>query len=482
MGCRVDTETLSMVGLRRRSGRARQRSDRVLPRRNRLEEDRADRMLGLVEAGVVVAAVTGGGNAVPVVAPTCRIEGPRRVRGEVDARGRVSLRPLLVRCATRARVVVRVRSANRHLGRLRGVRFSVPARSASRIRLGGRASSASASHRSVLGRRAVVRVSALAVRRRFEVTLRRPSPGKPLLGVGDQAASMFADRLFAPLQVQIARLVVPWDAMRSREVDRWLGAARRSGVEPLVAFGHGRGDRCPDAPCRLPSVSTYTARFRAFRRRFPWVRVITPWNEPNQPASRPRSPGRAARYYNAVRIACGPARSSQATCSTRRTCAASWRYRARSPRHPRSGGCTTTSTRTYGGPPGLEDAAQTRRGRGLAHRDRWHRDEPPRRAAASASRTTRTVRPRACAARSRWPTPGLAGSLASTSISGGRARHLRRGAARAGRHATPWLSRLAASAAAARGGAAGQRARGGAGPPLMDEPGTARTHERVSGG
>lgn len=259
-------------------------------------------MLGLVEAGIVAAAVAGGGQAMPVAAPACRVEGPRRVRGEVDARGRVMLRPLLVRCSTSRRVVVRVRSADGGLRRLRGVRFSVPARSASRIRLGGRAFHAPGSRRSVLGRRAVVRVGA----RRFVVTLRRPSPGKPLLGVGDQAAAMFQDPLFAPLRVPISRLVVPWDGMRSREVAGWLRAARRAGVQPLVAFGVGRADRCPDAPCRLPSVSAYTARFRAFRRRFPWVRAITPWNEPNH-ASQPTAtaPERAARYYEAARKTCG---------------------------------------------------------------------------------------------------------------------------------------------------------------------------------
>jgi hypothetical protein len=242
---------------------------------------------------------------VPVVAPSCRVEGPRRVRGEVDARGRVTLRPLLVRCATRGRVVVSVSSAHRRLGRLRGVRFSLPARSASRIRLGGRAFGASASRRSVLGRRVVVRVSARAARRRLEVTLRRPSAGKALVGVGDQAASMFTDPRFVPLQMQIARLVVPWDAMGGPEVVAWLSAARRFGVQPLVAFGLGGGDRCPDAPCRLPSVSDYRARFRAFHKRFPWVRMVTPWNEPNhigQPTA--GTPGRAARYANAVRIAC----------------------------------------------------------------------------------------------------------------------------------------------------------------------------------
>jgi hypothetical protein len=272
-------------------------------------------MLGFVEVGAVVAALAGGsvGEVMPAEAPTCRIDGPSRVRGEVGVRGRVWVRPLLVRCAMRGRVRVSVRSADRRLGRLRGVRFSIPARQSSRIRLGGRAFVARSARRGVLGRSAVLRVSARpsgsrATRRRLEMTLRRPSrrsPRTPLLGVGDQAASMFTDPLFAPLQVRIARLVVPWDAMRSRAVSVWLTAARRAGMEPLVAFGHARGDRCPGSPCRLPGVRAYRARFRAFHRRFPWVRTITPWNEPNH-ASQPTVsvPGRAARYYNAVRAAC----------------------------------------------------------------------------------------------------------------------------------------------------------------------------------
>ena len=39
---------------------------------------------------------------------------------------------------------------------------------------------------------------------------------------------MFADPLFVPLRVRIGRLVVPWDAMRSRAVRAWLVAARRA--------------------------------------------------------------------------------------------------------------------------------------------------------------------------------------------------------------------------------------------------------------
>jgi hypothetical protein len=123
--------------------------------------------------------------------------------------------------------------------------------------------------------------------------------------VGDQEPNMFSDPLFAPLRMRIARLVVPWNATHSRPVGEWLTAARHAGVDPLVAFGHARGDRCPESPCRLPSVREYKARFRSFRRRFPWVRTITPWNEPNH-ASQPTVgvPRRAARYYNVVRAAC----------------------------------------------------------------------------------------------------------------------------------------------------------------------------------
>ena len=40
----------------------------------------------------------------------------------------------------------------------------------------------------------------------------------PLLGVGDQQPSMFEEPLFVPLRLRIARLVIPWHAMRSRAV------------------------------------------------------------------------------------------------------------------------------------------------------------------------------------------------------------------------------------------------------------------------
>ena len=85
----------------------------------------------------------------------------------------------------------------------------------------------------------------------------------------------------------------------------WLGSAAAAGVQPLVAFDHDRGDRCPSAPCALPSVGAYEAAVRAFLAAYPQVRLITPWNEANH-AAEPTAgrPDRAAAYYNAARRAC----------------------------------------------------------------------------------------------------------------------------------------------------------------------------------
>ena len=118
---------------------------------------------------------------------------------------------------------------------------------------------------------------------------------------------MFNDPRFLALGLRTARLVIAWNAI-FEEPDRvaaWLDAAAAAGIEPLVAFDHDRADRCPSAPCRLPSVDAYEAAVRAFVAAYPQVRTITPWNEANH-AAEPTAgrPDRAAAYYNAARRAC----------------------------------------------------------------------------------------------------------------------------------------------------------------------------------
>jgi hypothetical protein len=127
-----------------------------------------------------------------------------------------------------------------------------------------------------------------------------------LVGMGDQKPDMFNDQRFRWLRVRDARIVVSWDVQGSvterRWAATWLAAARRDGVEPLVAFGHAwRGAK----RAHLPSVRAYRAAFLRFRAAYPWVRTYTPWNEANH-CSQPtcHDPERAAAYYDVVRDAC----------------------------------------------------------------------------------------------------------------------------------------------------------------------------------
>ena len=129
----------------------------------------------------------------------------------------------------------------------------------------------------------------------------------PRVGISDQQAVTFTDPKFTVLGLRYARLVMPWDGVTSEpdRLDAWMQAARAAGVRPLIAFNHARGDLCPKRPCRAPSVARYTRAFRAFRKKYPWVRDFTPWNEANhstQPTG--KKPKLAAQYYNAMRRAC----------------------------------------------------------------------------------------------------------------------------------------------------------------------------------
>jgi hypothetical protein len=65
-----------------------------------------------------------------------------------------------------------------------------------------------------------------------------------------------------------------------------------------VSLSVTNGSRCPKRPCHLPSVREYTKAFKAFRKRWPKIRIISPWNEANH-RSQPtfKNPKRAAQFY-----------------------------------------------------------------------------------------------------------------------------------------------------------------------------------------
>jgi hypothetical protein len=140
------------------------------------------------------------------------------------------------------------------------------------------------------------------------LALGAPAPASAqVVGIGDQNAETFSDPRFLALGVKRSRFFPPWDGIfkEPERLDGWLNAAREAGVEPYVAFNHSRGNVCPKRPCTLPSVRAYTRAFKAFRKRYPWVRIISPWNEINSPTQPTgRNPRRAAEYYNVVRANC----------------------------------------------------------------------------------------------------------------------------------------------------------------------------------
>lgn len=129
----------------------------------------------------------------------------------------------------------------------------------------------------------------------------------PAIGISDQQARTFNDPHFQVLKLSYARLVAPWNAIftEPERLDEWLQAARAHHVRPLITFHHRRGELCPGKPCTAPSAGQYKRAWRAFHRKYPWVKDISPWNEVNS-ATQPtgKKPQLAAMYYNIVRANC----------------------------------------------------------------------------------------------------------------------------------------------------------------------------------
>jgi Glycosyl hydrolase catalytic core len=153
-----------------------------------------------------------------------------------------------------------------------------------------------------------VMIRSLSLTLLLTVALAAPAAAKsPIVGVGDQNASMFSDPNFQKLGVKHSRLVLAWDWHRHPDLvystDQWMAAAQAAGVRPLVAFNVNwatkNGHRKP------PSIAAYRKSFRLLRERYPWVIDFSAWNEANHSAQpTAKSPRLAARYFNAMRSVC----------------------------------------------------------------------------------------------------------------------------------------------------------------------------------
>lgn len=134
---------------------------------------------------------------------------------------------------------------------------------------------------------------------------------KPPIGVSDQNLSMFSNPLFAPLQIKYVRYILPYDialepdSLASVAFDQWLAAARASGKQVMVAFEHDLTSNCPHDPCTAPSEPAYEKAIKAFRAKYPTIKLLTAWNEANAPTQPTyRDPVQAVQYYKIVKRLC----------------------------------------------------------------------------------------------------------------------------------------------------------------------------------
>jgi hypothetical protein len=141
----------------------------------------------------------------------------------------------------------------------------------------------------------------------------------PLIGLADNRPETMIDPRFERSEIKRIRVLVPYDdlargGLRRRYVDSWFDTARGRGIEPLVSFYRSYRDRH-----RLPSVASYRRNFRLFRRRYPWVRYFSTWDEANFRAAQPtgNAPRRTAEFYRAARDECTMGRCTVITAGFR---------------------------------------------------------------------------------------------------------------------------------------------------------------------
>jgi hypothetical protein len=140
-------------------------------------------------------------------------------------------------------------------------------------------------------------------------------PVKASVGIADQKPDVFDDARFRAMNLRIARRSVAWDALRYdwqvEDIDRWLAAARRARVTPLITFARSRvGSRRH----LVPTARQIRSGFVEFRKRYPWVTEFAASNESNhfgEPTG--RRPKLAVQYYKAMRSACPRCRIAAAT-------------------------------------------------------------------------------------------------------------------------------------------------------------------------
>ncbi len=144
----------------------------------------------------------------------------------------------------------------------------------------------------------------------------------PVIGIGDNKADLFTDPRFLSLRIRTVRYDMSWDALtvgyQREEVMAWMNLAKRDGLSVLVTIDHsdriiyrkvkvkGKTKRKAFSQTRvLPTSAQYLSAFRAFHKRFPWVKEFATWDETNYYGEATYDKeALVASYYRDLRGAC----------------------------------------------------------------------------------------------------------------------------------------------------------------------------------
>jgi hypothetical protein len=135
-----------------------------------------------------------------------------------------------------------------------------------------------------------------------------PADAKIQIGISEQNPNMFTNKYFKPLKFKYGRMIVPWNILQRhdywpRYLKAWLAGAKATGIEPHIVFNIQ--EVAPKYFGKGPTLGQYTKLIKGFRKKYPQVRTITPWNEENhvfQPTA--RHPKLAYQYYRALKRNC----------------------------------------------------------------------------------------------------------------------------------------------------------------------------------
>jgi hypothetical protein len=145
------------------------------------------------------------------------------------------------------------------------------------------------------------------------------SAGGVELGISDSDAPTVTEPYWDGLGISRARIVVPYDVAgatgaagtrRRANFEAYRENAAGKGVDVLVVLAPSADVRArfTKAPV-APSADTFADAFAAFLERYPDMRTIAPWNEPNNRDARryplASKPGLAAEYWLRANALCG---------------------------------------------------------------------------------------------------------------------------------------------------------------------------------